>query len=225
MCTPIYLPAYDLLTQSSRIYAHYFLETYSRARANLHDALYMDYDAGRLPVPIQPRDRSAIYHRLQKDILESPPFTNSSTLISTHHCMMLLISYLRYNITHSSENWISMMLISSGLGRIVELFAAEKGDEGNRRQKRKQFMQSMQLDWIANEREEKASKIFSSPRGPQETPSFPPPVPEIWFEAADYQIRNRPLEHTTSDYITFWDNARLNLGCHYCMGNADGYWV
>jgi hypothetical protein len=185
----------------------------------------MDYDAGRLPVPIQPRDRSAIYHRLQKDILESPPFTDSSTIISTHHCMMLLISYLRYNIPYSSENWISMMLISSGLGRIVELFAAEKGDEGNRRQKRKQFMQNMQMDWIANEREEKASKIFSIPRGQHEGPSFPPAVPEIWFEAADYQVRNRPLEHKCSDYIIFWDNAKLNIGCHYCMGDTQGYWV
>ena len=115
-----------------------------------------------------------------------------------------------------------MMLISSGLARIVELFAAEKGDEGNRRQKRKQFMQDMQMDWIANEREEQASKIFASDG--QEN-SYPPRVPEIWLEAADYQIRSRALTHKITDSVVIWNDIKLNMACHYCMGHSDDFLI
>ncbi|OAX83527.1 hypothetical protein ACJ72_02102 [Emergomyces africanus] len=114
-------------------YTLFFLETYARARSELQSDLYATYKAGRLPVAIQPIDRALMFHNLQAKIVHSPPFTNTATLVSTHHCIYLLVSYLRFKLSPEPpfympcDPWISMLLTSSGLGRIAEFFAAEKG--------------------------------------------------------------------------------------------------
>jgi hypothetical protein len=78
-----------------RFYTLFFLEEYARGRMKLQDTLYQAYEAGQLPVPVQPRDRALFYRRIQEEILRSRPFIETRTLVSTHHCITLLVRYLR----------------------------------------------------------------------------------------------------------------------------------
>ncbi|KAK2804846.1 hypothetical protein FQN51_001488 [Onygenales sp. PD_10] len=206
-------------------YTLFYLETYARSRLNLQSDLYATYEAGRLPVPIQPTDRALIFRKLQAEILQLPPFTNMRTLISTHHCIHLLVSYLRFTLSpeppfHTScDSWISMLLTTSGLGRIAEFFAAEKGGGNNQRTMRKEFMRNMQADWDAYRNDGRATKVYGS----GEESTRPPPVREIWFEAARNEMRVRQaIPHQTEDWVVVWEGARISIGCQNCHGE-DGW--
>ncbi|PGH09602.1 hypothetical protein AJ79_05658 [Helicocarpus griseus UAMH5409] len=206
-------------------YTLFFLETYAHARLTLQSDLYATYEAGRLPVPIQPVDRSLMFRKLQAEIVKTPPFTNTRTFLSTHHCIHLLVSYLRFTLSpeppfHTScDPWISMLLTTSGLGRIGEFFAAEKGGGNNQRSMRKEFMRNMQADWDASRNDEKALMVYGS----GEESTRPPPVREIWFEAARNEMRIRGVvPHQTEDWVVVWEGARISIGCQNCEGE-DGW--
>ena len=210
---------------TSRFYTLFFLETYSKARGQLQNTLYAAYQAGQLPVPVQPVDRSAFYRDLQAKILQSPPFTDAPTLLSAHHCMHLLVSYLRLTLApdppfySASDSLISMLLSASGLGRVVEYFAAEKGGGNNQRAMRRDFMRNMQADWDASRNDERAIKVY----GASEESTKPPPLREIWFESARSELRSRGmLPHRTEDWVVVWEGAKISIGCQHCEGE-DGW--
>lgn len=213
-------------TQSTnRFYVLFYLESYARARLQLQDSLYTAFEAGRLPVPVQPVDRAIMYRNIQIEILRTPPFTNTHTLISTHHCIHLLVSYLRFTLApnppdySTCDPWISMLLTSSGLGRIAELFAAEKGGGNNQRTMRREFMRNMQTDWDMYRNDSRALRTFGSGEKSRE----PPPVREIWFEAARTEMRVRDvLPHQTEEWVVVWEGARISIGCQNCEGE-DGW--
>ncbi|KAL2008222.1 hypothetical protein VTN00DRAFT_8204 [Thermoascus crustaceus] len=147
--------------------ALFFLETYAEARREHRNSLLRDFEAGRLPVPIPPHVRRTMYRALQAKILQSPPFTDTSTLISTHHCMQLLVSYLRHTVPPDEQtggalddSWIGSLLTISPFARIVEFFSAEIGDGGNQRAQRRDFMHNFHHDLMINERDERNSLIF-----------------------------------------------------------------
>ncbi|EEH33721.2 F-box domain-containing protein [Paracoccidioides lutzii Pb01] len=215
----------SILTITPRFYTLFFLETYARARLDLQSDLYATYLAGRLPVPIQPPDRSRMFRKLQAEIVRTPPFTNTRTLISTHHCTHLLVSYLRFTLSpeppfHTScDPWISMLLTTSGLGRIAEFFAAEKGGGNNQRTMRKEFMRNMQADWDASRNDVRACMVY----GDGEESVKPPPIREIWFEAARTEMRVRGvLPHQTEDWVEVSGGARISIGCQNCV-SEDGW--
>ncbi|OJD18604.1 hypothetical protein AJ78_01375 [Emergomyces pasteurianus Ep9510] len=206
-------------------YTLFFLETYARARSELQSDLYATYKAGRLPVAIQPVDRTLMFRKLQAKIVHSPPFNNTATLISTHHCIRLLVSYLQFTLSpeppfHTScDPWISMLLTTSGLGRVAEFFAAEKGGGNNQRSMRKEFMRNMQADWDASRNDERASKVYGS----GEDSRKPPRLREIWFEAARHEMEVRgALPHETEDWVLVWEGAKISIGCRSCEGE-DGW--
>ncbi|OAT08285.1 F-box domain-containing protein [Blastomyces gilchristii SLH14081] len=202
-------------------YTLFFLETYAQARYELQSKLYATYKAGRLPVAIQPIDRTLMFRKLQAKIVSSPPFTNTPTLVSTHHCIRLLVTYLRFALSPEPpfhmpcDPWISMLLTTSGLGRIAEFFAAEKGRGNNQRSMRKEFMRNMQADWDASRNDEQASKVYGS----GEESRSPPSVQEIWFEAATNEMKNRGvLPHKTEDWVLVREGMKISIGCQNCIG-------
>jgi hypothetical protein len=161
-----------------------------------------------------------IYRDMQTTILTKPPFSTSRTLISTHHCMHLLVSYLRRTLSPEAphtqnDSWISLLLTTSGLARIVEFFAAEKGIGGSQRAKRRDFMRKMQADWEERRKVGAAAMVF----GTSEESTKPPPIREIWFEAAKMEMLARnAAPHQTEEWVEIWDNGRISVGCANCEG-------
>ncbi|CAI7608034.1 unnamed protein product [Penicillium pancosmium] len=145
-------------------YILYYLESYMSARRENTNMLLREYEAGRLTVPIALRTRQQMYHDIQMRILQNPPFTNTTALLATHHCMHLLVSYIRYTMgseTEIDDSWISSLLTVAPFGRIVEFFSAEIGDGGNQRMQRKDFMYNFHRDMTAHRKDHMNSVIFA----------------------------------------------------------------
>ncbi|THD00232.1 hypothetical protein EYZ11_000282 [Aspergillus tanneri] len=108
-----------------------------------------------------------MYRDLQVQIIRSPPFTDSATLISTHHCMQLLVTYLQHTVPPdepgpSDDSWIGSLLTVSPFLRILEYFSAEIGDGRNQRNQRKEFMRNFHNDITSNEKDDMNSLVFES---------------------------------------------------------------
>ncbi|KAH0544643.1 hypothetical protein GP486_008504 [Trichoglossum hirsutum] len=206
-------------------YVSFFLETYSAQRLEHQNSLLIEYDAGRLPVPMHPNDRAKEYRHRQARILQSPPFTVTRNLISTHHVLRLLVQYLRHTISpepphDQNDDWISMLLYESGLARIVEFFAAEKGGGSvigggsSQRTKRKEFMRNMQEDWD-NSRSNPAIDVVY---GGGEEGTKPPKVGQVWFQCAKEEMGSRGVvPHFSEDWVEVW-GTRISMGCENCVG-------
>lgn len=213
----------DVACLPIRYYTLYFLEAYSLARRDLKNALLQDLEAGRLPVPIPPDVRKSMYRDLQIRIIRSPPFTDTSTLIRTHHCMQLLVSYLRHTVPPdepvADDSWISSLLTASPFSRIVEYFSAEIGDGGSQRVQRKGFMRNFHNDMMLNEKDDINSLVF-------ETTALSHPhssVQDVWFDVAREELASQRAVPHDADVIWVWDwgGPQIALGCQNCLpGNA-----
>lgn len=204
----------------------YFLETYASARKEHSNHLLREYEAGRLPVPIPLRVRRDMYIQLQTNILRSPPFNDTSTLIATHHCMYLLIMSLLDTLVgprgHSERvdpRWIGGLLTVSGFGRIVEYFSAEIGDGAQTRIQRKEFMTNFERDMDLNAREEMHPCVYESPPSGQPHHSI---VQEVWLDAAGRELSSRDVNPHDSERFAIWDEIPIFIGCNQCR-DADGW--
>ncbi|RAK74050.1 F-box protein [Aspergillus fijiensis CBS 313.89] len=70
----------------------------------------------------------------QERILQEPPFTDPDVLLATHHTMHTLIHTVRHLMAPdipytSSQTWVSLLLTTSTLERIVDLFVAVAADD------------------------------------------------------------------------------------------------
>ncbi|KAH1548140.1 hypothetical protein KXV92_001169 [Aspergillus fumigatus] len=192
-------------------YTLYFLESYSLARRELKNALLQDMEAGRLPLPISPDVRKSMYRDLQIAILRSAPFTNTSTLICTHHCMQLLVSYLRHTVPPeepvADDSWIGSLLTASPFLRIVEYFSAEIGDGGSQRVQRKDFMRNFHNDLMLNEKDDINSLVFQS------TPvsHLHSSVQDVWFDVAREELASRRACPHDAENIRVWKGVTVAL--------------
>ncbi|KAF4160627.1 hypothetical protein CNMCM6936_003822 [Aspergillus lentulus] len=192
-------------------YTLYFLEAYSLARRELKNALLQDMEARRLPVPIPPDVRKSLYRDLQIGILRSAPFTNTSTLICTHHCMQLLVSYLRHTVPPeepvADDSWIGSLLTASPFLRIVEYFSAEIGDGGSQRMQRKDFMRNFHNDLMLNEKDDINSLVFES------TPvsHLHSSVQDVWFDVAREELASRRALPHDAENIWVWKGVPVAL--------------
>jgi hypothetical protein len=202
---------------TARYYTLYFLEAYSLARREQTNILLRDFEAGRLPVPIPPDVRKSMYRGLQVKIIQSPPFTNTATLIATHHCMRLLVSYLQYTVPPdepgpSDDSWISSLLTVSPFVRLVEYFSAEIGDGGNQRLQRKDFMHNFHNDITSNEKDDMNSLVFE--RAPNA--HLHSSVQDVWFEVARQELALRRATQHHAEHISIQENLPVLLGCEDC---------
>src|SRR4051812_35770931 len=156
----------SLIYPRTRYYTLYFLESYASARREHTNMLVQKYEAGHLPVPLPLEIRQRMYRELQTRILQTPPFTNTATLVATHHCMHLLVSYIRYTMSSEGpvvmdDSWISSLLTLAPFVRIVEFFSAEIGDGGSQRTQRKDFMYNFYHDMTMYEKDHMHSAVFA----------------------------------------------------------------
>ncbi|KAJ5692934.1 hypothetical protein N7462_002357 [Penicillium macrosclerotiorum] len=196
-------------------YILYFLESYASARREHLNMLFRDHEAGRLSVPIPLEVRQSMYRELQIRILQQPPFTNTMALVATHHCMHLLVSYIRYTMAPESEiddSWISSLLTVSPFGRIVEFFSAEIGDGGDQRRQRKDFMNNFYRDTKAHEKNQMNSVIF----GRALDRSMHSSVRDLWFDAATIELNARRAMPHDSEGVWRWGGIPILFGCPDC---------
>ncbi|PLB38275.1 uncharacterized protein BDW47DRAFT_105110 [Aspergillus candidus] len=74
--------------------------------------------------------------KTQQSILQQPPFTDTQTLLATHHTMTLLCASARRLMapdiaSPSVNNWLSLLLTTSTLERLLDLFRAATTDNTN----------------------------------------------------------------------------------------------
>ncbi|PLN85781.1 F-box domain protein [Aspergillus taichungensis] len=198
-------------------YVLYFLEAYSLARREHTNALLRDFEAGRLPVPIPPDVGKSMYRELQKKIIQSPPFTNTDTLISTNHCMSLLVCYLQYTVppdetTVPDDSWIGSLLTVSPFVRIVEYFSAEIGDGGSQRMQRKDFMHNFHHDITLNEQDKIKSLVFQ--KAPNE--HLHNSLQDVWFDIVRKELASRGVGPHDAERIMVREDLPILFGCEEC---------
>lgn len=177
--------------------------------------LLREYEAGRLAVPISVEVRQRMYRELQIRILQHPPFTNTAALVATHHCMYLLVSYIRHTMlphAETDDSWISSLLTLSPFVRIVEFFSAEIGDGGNQRMQRKDFMYNFHADMTAHERDHMNSVIF----GPVPAQDMHGSVQDLWFDAARAELESRQAIPHEEEAAWCWNGIPILFGCSDC---------
>ncbi|KAJ5793476.1 hypothetical protein N7457_000075 [Penicillium paradoxum] len=198
-------------------YTLYFLESYASARREHTNELVQKYEAGHLPVPLPLDVRQKMYLELQTRILQSPPFTNTATLVATHHCMHLLVSYIHYAMspegqTELDDSWISSLLTLSPFVRIVEFFSAEIGDGGSQRTQRKDFMYNFYNDMTKYEKDHMNSVVFARATAQNLHSS----VQDIWFASAEAELKARQAIPHDVEHVQGWNDIPILFGCPDC---------
>ncbi|KAJ5155036.1 uncharacterized protein N7500_010475 [Penicillium coprophilum] len=198
-------------------YTLYFLESYTSARREHTHTLVQKYETGQLPVPLPLEIRQRMYRELQTRILQSPPFTNTAALVATHHCMHLLVSYIRFAMSPDGQaeiddSWISSLLTLAPFVRIVEFFSAEIGDGGNQRTQRKEFMYNFYNDTARYEKDHMNSIVFARASAQNLHSS----VQDIWFAAAEAELRARRAIPHDVEHVWIWNGIPIVFGCPDC---------
>ncbi|PWY92104.1 hypothetical protein BO70DRAFT_383772 [Aspergillus heteromorphus CBS 117.55] len=207
-------------------YTLHFLEAYALARREQTNALLRDWEAGRLPVPVPPHIRKIMYRELQVKIIRSPPFTDTPTLIATHHCMELLVTYLRYTVppdepTVSDDSWIGSLLTVSPFLRIVEYFSAEIGDGGNQRMQRKDFMHNFHNDITSNAKDDINSLVFQNAPNVHLHGS----LKDVWFDVVKEELVSRMAAPHNAERIMAWNGLPILFCCQDCSTLLNTSWT
>lgn len=185
------------------------------ARREHTNMLVREYEAGRLSVPISLQMRQKMYRDLQMRILREPPFNNTAALVATHHCMHLLVSYIRHTMAPEVEpddSWISSLLAVSPFGRIVEFFSAEIGDGGNQRVQRKDFMYNFYHDMTAHKQDHINSVLF----GRASDGNVHISVRDLWFDVAKAELISRQAIPHDVENVWQWNGISILFGCGDC---------
>ena len=158
-----------------------------------------------------------MYRDLQVRILRSPPFTDTPTLISTHHCMELLVSYIRHTVPPDEaglrdDSWISSLLTISPFSRIVEFFSAEIGDGGSQLTQRRDFMRAFHNDLMTNENDDMNSLVYDNASNAHLHDS----IRDIWFEVAEQVLIARKAIPHGIESVRVWNDLCILLGCSEC---------
>lgn len=204
-----------IIPERYRYYTLYFLESYASARREHTNMLLHEHEAGRLSVPIPIETRRRMYRDLQIRILQAPPFSDTAALVATHHCMHLLVSYIRYTMAPEAEiddSWISSLLMISPFSRVVEFFSAEIGDGGNQRMQRKDFMYNFYRDTTAHEKDHLYSVIFGQASNRNSHTS----VRDLWFDAASRELESRQAMPHDVESVWTWNSIPILFGCPDC---------
>ncbi|GFF31618.1 hypothetical protein IFM46972_03279 [Aspergillus udagawae] len=213
-------------------YLAFFLETYADAR-----------DAAR-----ETGKPHHLLHLLEEQlsILQRPPFTTTEVLLSTHHCMHLLCSSVRHMMNpeftpSSTGSWLSILLTSSTLERILDFFIAAADDQSAEAKhaharniqshthtrthhthannvsstwtKRRQFLLRMRKDWD----EYLASMDSDQTVADEQEPVAPPGLRQVWFEAAEKEMYRRGvITHRCEDPVYILHGSCIRLHCEFC---------
>ncbi|KAF3931015.1 hypothetical protein ABW20_dc0102200 [Dactylellina cionopaga] len=217
----------DELTERM-IYVLYFLTEYARRRQQTLETLATHRSlVSSLPTHnsnISHPTRSEIFKAFQLNIINTLP---DPILIQTHHTMHLLVKHMRLSVCpapphQKNDPWISMLLHKSGLGRITEFFAADMPYASH--SIRKAFARAMQKDFDELETARGTGVELGNDRGSMLDnleKDVPPPIKEIWFDAAQEVMRIRKLEPHEKEGLAvgmFGGIVVDDLSCTGCVG-------
>lgn len=199
----------DWLTFLYRAYAIFFLES-SAAEGSVSDTA--DQQPANLCSSIEK----------QQQILQGPPFNDTQILISTQHCIQLLCATVRRLMRpdfpySSSESWMTLLLFTSTLERIVKFFQAVAKDEdkqdggspGSGWSRRKEFLWQM--------REDLGHYLASTGPPTSTSPAGQPKLDQIWFGAAHRELEDREaIPHLADEPVPILHGSTITLRCVHC---------
>jgi hypothetical protein len=163
----------------------------------------------------------------QQTILQKAPFTDTQIFLSTHHCMHLLFSTVQRlmgpEIPHSSaESWISLLLTTSTMERIVSFFVSVAKDDHSKRKvvhdstwsHRKEFLLSMRKD---------LNDYMASVSDHGKNTNHEPELNHVWFQAACHEMDRRgAIPHTVQDTeVHILHGSVVKLECESCYDCYD----
>jgi hypothetical protein len=220
----------------SRAYLAFFLETYADAR-----------EAAKKTGEGEPHD---LHNSLEEQqcILQRPPFTTTEVLLSTHHCMHLLCASVRHMMNpefppSSTGSWVSILLTTSTLERILDFFVAAADDQSAEAQhahtrnvqshphtraqhahtrnvsstwtKRREFLLRMRKDW-----EEYLASVGGgqmAAAADEQALVAPPDLRQVWFEAAEKEMYRRGvITHRRENPVPILHGSYIRLHCEFC---------
>ncbi|KAJ5970552.1 uncharacterized protein N7479_000470 [Penicillium vulpinum] len=212
---------------------------YSKAMASLQAKLlypiaYAVFFLESSASPDSDSDHSDHHHKnivdsveRQKSILRNAPFDDTHIFLSTHHCMQLLFSTVQRlmgpEIPHSTaESWISLLLTTSTMERIVSFFVSiakddqkkQKGKHDSTWSHRKEFLWAMRRD---------LNEYMASFSEHGEQTSLEPKLNHVWFQAACSEMDRRgAIPHTVEDTeVHVLHGSVVKLECEYCYDCYD----
>lgn len=162
----------------------------------------------------------------QQSILQKYPFTDTRVILQTQHCMHLLCSTVRRcmspNFPYStSESWVSLLLLTSTLERILEFFVAvskdnERIDSSSHAPNwthRKEFMWRM--------REDLGHFMAVTGQTTLQKPAVAPTLDLVWFGAAFQELSQRgAIPHSAEEPVHVLHGSAVTLFCNQCYGQS-----
>ncbi|KAJ5632865.1 hypothetical protein N7490_009204 [Penicillium lividum] len=158
----------------------------------------------------------------QKSILQSSPFTNTQILLSTQHCLELLCATVR-RLMHpefpysSSESWVSLLLMTSTLERILQFFIAVAHDEEKRESPSRTSSWSRRRDFMWQMRDDLGHYVASSGLTFNRVSHAPLALENVWFGACHQEmLRRGGVPHETEEPVPVLHGSAIKLHCKYC---------
>ncbi|KAJ5999042.1 hypothetical protein N7451_006852 [Penicillium sp. IBT 35674x] len=158
----------------------------------------------------------------QESILQSAPFTNSQILLSTQHCLELLCATVR-RLMHpefpysSSENWVSLLFMTSTLERILQFFIAVAHDEEKRDSPSRVSNWSHRREFMWQMREDLGQYMASSISSPNQVSHAPLAFDKVWFGACHREmLRRGAVPHELEEPVPVLHGSAVKLRCKYC---------
>ncbi|KAJ5965307.1 hypothetical protein N7481_012021 [Penicillium waksmanii] len=191
-------------------YAIFFLES-SAAEGPVWD----------IPVSDQLINLSSSVGKQQK-ILEGPPFNDTQILISTQHCMQLLCSTVRRLMNpdfpySSSESWMSLLLLTSTLERVVQFFKAVAMDEDKKDRMSPHSGWSHRKEFMWQMRDDLGHYLASTGLSTTGLPAIQPKLDHIWFGAAYRELAERgAIPHLADEPVPILHGSTIDLRCIHC---------
>lgn len=158
----------------------------------------------------------------QRSIFQSPPFTNTRILISTHHCMQLLCATVRRLMSpdfpnSTSNNWVSLLLRTSTLERIVDFFLSISRDEDIKSSTSPSSKWSHRKEFLWRMREDLGRYMTSASRTSNKEMTPTPTLDQVWFKAAYQELVQRgAIPHSPEEPIPVLHGSAVTLQCEYC---------
>jgi uncharacterized protein (UPF0248 family) len=159
----------------------------------------------------------------QQAILRDAPFDDMHVFLSTHHCMQLLFSTVQRlmgpEISHSSaESWVSLLLTTSTMERIVSFFVSIAKDDQRIQRGEHDFTWSHRKEFLWAMRRDLKDYMASFSDHGEETN-----LNHVWFKAACKEMDRRgAIPHTVEDTeLHVLHGSVVKLECKYCYGRYD----
>ncbi|KAJ5692258.1 hypothetical protein N7462_001681 [Penicillium macrosclerotiorum] len=158
----------------------------------------------------------------QLSILQKPPFTDTTILVSTQHCMQLLCSTVRRLMSpdfphSSSENWVALLLLTSTLEKVVEFFLAIAKDDDNKHCMSPDSTWSHRKEFLWHMHEDLIKYMESKSQTPGCESSIGPTLNDIWFGASYQEMtERRAVPHSAEDSVPVLHGSVVTLHCKYC---------